>query len=318
MGETTHPSPGLSPKGRGVGLFRSISPRVVAWSLALVSILSLWVFRSVLANGFVDWDDHIYLGELERMGRFSWSSLRWMWTLAGAVLFAAHRVDDASGGLPNLGIEPHRASRDELDPARRVRCACRHAGLAADREGQCCVTGQASRKRLGGSCAGGKYSARLVGLGFALHFLDRAVGDERADRAGVRDSSVAGGIGRVGRGAQRAAVLVVDGGGVVRVRAGDPRRRRPESRLALGAALVVDSGGAGCGRAPDQTVCGESAGVDAGGGLLSTERFSPHLDPLPPQHDRGVSSDSAPPKQRGRGNHPRSSASGCWWRRNGR
>ena len=57
-----------------------IPVRVVAWSLALVSILSLWVFRSVLANGFVDWDDHIYLGELERMGRFSWSSLRWMWT----------------------------------------------------------------------------------------------------------------------------------------------------------------------------------------------------------------------------------------------
>jgi hypothetical protein len=54
--------------------------RVVAWSLALVSFLSLWVFRRVLDNGFVDWDDHAYLGELERMGGFSWSSMRWMWT----------------------------------------------------------------------------------------------------------------------------------------------------------------------------------------------------------------------------------------------
>jgi tetratricopeptide (TPR) repeat protein len=34
----------------------------------------------VLANGFVNWDDQIYLAELARMGRFSWSSLRWMWT----------------------------------------------------------------------------------------------------------------------------------------------------------------------------------------------------------------------------------------------
>jgi tetratricopeptide (TPR) repeat protein len=54
--------------------------RVVAWSLTFVSILSLWVFWPALNNGFVDWDDYIYLGELQRMERFSWSSLRWMWT----------------------------------------------------------------------------------------------------------------------------------------------------------------------------------------------------------------------------------------------
>ena len=34
----------------------------------------------VLANGFVDWDDQIYLVELARMGKFSWASLCWMWT----------------------------------------------------------------------------------------------------------------------------------------------------------------------------------------------------------------------------------------------
>jgi tetratricopeptide (TPR) repeat protein len=57
-----------------------IPVRVVGWSLAVVSFLSLWVFYPILDNGFVDWDDHIYLGELARMGRFSWSSMRWMWT----------------------------------------------------------------------------------------------------------------------------------------------------------------------------------------------------------------------------------------------
>ena len=46
----------------------------------MVSAISLWVFRPVLANGFVNWDDQIYLAELARMGKFSWSSLRWMWT----------------------------------------------------------------------------------------------------------------------------------------------------------------------------------------------------------------------------------------------
>ena len=56
------------------------STRALFWSLLAVSLISLWVFRPVLANGFVHWDDHIYLAELARMGRFSLSSLRWMWT----------------------------------------------------------------------------------------------------------------------------------------------------------------------------------------------------------------------------------------------
>ncbi|MGO9243795.1 MAG: tetratricopeptide repeat protein [Verrucomicrobiia bacterium] len=108
MGETTYPSPGLSPKGRGVGLFRSISPRVVAALLALVTILSLWVFRPVLANGFVDWDDHIYLGELARMGRFSWSSLRWMWTslepfYLQPIAWMTHLADYQIWGLNPIG-----------------------------------------------------------------------------------------------------------------------------------------------------------------------------------------------------------------------
>jgi len=59
---------------------RRIPSFVVICALALVSVLSLWVFRPVLANGFVQWDDHIYLAELMRMGRFSRSSLHWMWT----------------------------------------------------------------------------------------------------------------------------------------------------------------------------------------------------------------------------------------------
>ena len=54
--------------------------RVLIYSLLVVSVISLWVFRPVLANGFVNWDDQIYLAELARMGKFSWSSLRWMWT----------------------------------------------------------------------------------------------------------------------------------------------------------------------------------------------------------------------------------------------
>jgi tetratricopeptide (TPR) repeat protein len=54
--------------------------RILFYLLLAVSVISLWVFRPVLANGFVNWDDQIYLAELARMGRFSWSSLRWMWT----------------------------------------------------------------------------------------------------------------------------------------------------------------------------------------------------------------------------------------------
>jgi hypothetical protein len=85
-----------------------IPVRVVAWSLALVSILSLWVFRPVLKNGFVDWDDHIYLGELARMGRFSWSSLRWMWTslepfYLQPIAWMTHLADYQIWGLNPIG-----------------------------------------------------------------------------------------------------------------------------------------------------------------------------------------------------------------------
>ena len=54
--------------------------RTLICLLLAVSVISLWVFRPVLANGFVNWDDQGYLAELARMGKFSWSSLRWMWT----------------------------------------------------------------------------------------------------------------------------------------------------------------------------------------------------------------------------------------------
>src|ERR1017187_4543525 len=54
--------------------------RLLIYLLLAVSLISLWIFRPVLANGFVNWDDQIYLAELVRMGKFSWSSLHWMWT----------------------------------------------------------------------------------------------------------------------------------------------------------------------------------------------------------------------------------------------
>jgi tetratricopeptide (TPR) repeat protein len=87
---------------------RRIPVRVVAWSLAAVSIVSLWVFRPVLDNGFVQWDDHIYLGELMRMGRFSWSSLRWMWTslepfYLQPVAWMTHLADYQVWGLGPVG-----------------------------------------------------------------------------------------------------------------------------------------------------------------------------------------------------------------------
>jgi len=85
-----------------------IPVRVVAASLALVSILSLWVFRPALKNGFVDWDDNIYLGELARMGRFSWSSLRWMWTslepfYLQPIAWMTHLADYQIWGLNPIG-----------------------------------------------------------------------------------------------------------------------------------------------------------------------------------------------------------------------
>ena len=85
-----------------------IPVRVVAWSLALVSILSLWGFRPALKNGFVDWDDHIYLGELARMGQFSWSSMVWMWTslepfYLQPIVWMTHLADYQIWGLNPVG-----------------------------------------------------------------------------------------------------------------------------------------------------------------------------------------------------------------------
>ncbi len=54
--------------------------RLLICLLLAAAAISLWIFRPVLANGFVDWDDQIYLVELARMGKFSWASLCWMWT----------------------------------------------------------------------------------------------------------------------------------------------------------------------------------------------------------------------------------------------
>jgi hypothetical protein len=84
------------------------SSHALFWSLLAVSLLSLWVFRPVLANGFVHWDDHIYLTELARMGRFSLSSLRWMWTslqpfYLQPIVWMTHLADYQFWGLNPVG-----------------------------------------------------------------------------------------------------------------------------------------------------------------------------------------------------------------------
>lgn len=62
----------------------------------------------MLVNGFVDWDDHIYLRELARMGTFSWSSLRWMWTslepfYLQPIAWMTHLADYQIWGLNAVG-----------------------------------------------------------------------------------------------------------------------------------------------------------------------------------------------------------------------
>lgn len=96
---TDEAAPSSSPRG---------STRALVWSLLGVSIVSLWVLRPVLANGFVNWDDQGYLAELARMGRFSWSSLRWMWTslqpfYLQPVVWMTHLVDYQLWGLKPIG-----------------------------------------------------------------------------------------------------------------------------------------------------------------------------------------------------------------------
>jgi protein O-mannosyl-transferase len=88
--------------------FQRVPIRVFLWSILLVTAVSLWVFRPVLFNGFVHWDDHIYLAELERMGSFSWSSLTWMWTSVQPfylqpIAWMTHLADYQIWGLNPVG-----------------------------------------------------------------------------------------------------------------------------------------------------------------------------------------------------------------------
>jgi tetratricopeptide (TPR) repeat protein len=82
--------------------------RVLLLSLLAVSIVSLWVFWPVLANGFVNWDDQGYVEELVRMGKFSLSSLGWMWTslqpfYLQPVAWMTHLLDYQLWGLNPVG-----------------------------------------------------------------------------------------------------------------------------------------------------------------------------------------------------------------------
>ena len=92
----------------GVLSAQRVSVRRLTWSLLAVSILTLWVFRPVLANGFVNWDDQGYLAEVMRMEKFSFSSLRWMWTslqpfYLQPVAWATHLLDYQLWGLNPVG-----------------------------------------------------------------------------------------------------------------------------------------------------------------------------------------------------------------------
>ena len=87
---------------------QGVPVRFLALMLLLVVAVSLWVMRPVLANGFVHYDDDLYLGELERMGRFSWSSLQWMWTslqpfYLQPIVWMTHLADYQIWGLNPLG-----------------------------------------------------------------------------------------------------------------------------------------------------------------------------------------------------------------------
>ena len=84
------------------------SPRILFWSLLGVSMLSLWVLRPVLTNDFVHFDDDIYLEEVVAMGKFSVSSLRWMWTslqpfYLQPIVWMTHLTDYQLWGLNPIG-----------------------------------------------------------------------------------------------------------------------------------------------------------------------------------------------------------------------
>ena len=87
---------------------QGVSIRFLILALLLVTALSLWVLRPVLANGFVHYDDDLYLGELERMGGFSWSSLQWMWSslqpfYLQPIVWMTHLADYQLWGLNPIG-----------------------------------------------------------------------------------------------------------------------------------------------------------------------------------------------------------------------
>ncbi|HUJ09838.1 MAG TPA: tetratricopeptide repeat protein [Verrucomicrobiae bacterium] len=89
-------------------LFLRASRRLLLFSLLAVSVVSLWLFRPVLANGFVNWDDQGYIEQLVRMGRFSLSSLRWMWTslqpfYLQPIAWMTHLADYQLWGLNPVG-----------------------------------------------------------------------------------------------------------------------------------------------------------------------------------------------------------------------
>jgi len=76
--------------------------------LVAASAFSLWVLRPVLANGFVHFDDDIYLAELVRMGKFSLSSMRWMWSslqpfYLQPIVWMTHLADYQLWGLDPTG-----------------------------------------------------------------------------------------------------------------------------------------------------------------------------------------------------------------------
>jgi protein O-mannosyl-transferase len=82
--------------------------RVLIYLLFAVSVISLGVFRPVLANGFVNWDDQLYLAELVRMGKFSWASLGWMWTslrpfYLQPIVWMTHLADYQVWGMNAMG-----------------------------------------------------------------------------------------------------------------------------------------------------------------------------------------------------------------------
>ena len=89
-------------------IFERSSARILLLSLLGVAVVSLWVFRPCLSNGFVNWDDQGYIEQLVRLKTFSWSSLRWIWTSLQPFYFQpidwmTHLMDYRCWGLDPVG-----------------------------------------------------------------------------------------------------------------------------------------------------------------------------------------------------------------------